>query len=320
MNSLGKKPLASGAQTKGQLSAGGAARSKVASTADLKRLQAIMAGGLMRPLGEGDRTLSLWSDGRRAADVVAEFIAPNDRLSSLERFQIYNRMYWYRLLDNFRSDAPGLLALLGERKFDRLARAYLARYPSRSFTLRNLCSRLERFIGEEPALTAPLTAIAREVARFEWAQTVAFDGEEKPVLTAAEIAAVPPSRLRLGLQPYVTLAAFRHPVDDWAVAAKQRDALRAEASNAVGAAARKGPAQKRLRPPRPMRVFSAIHRFDHRLFHKRLDPAAYRILKAIQAGRTLSQALATAGRRVKADQVQGWFTTWMALGWFCRRN
>ena len=97
--------------------------------------------------------------------VAAEFIKPNDRLTSFERLQLYNRMYWFRLFDAIRDDCPGLLAALGERAFGRLAQAYLAKYPSRSFTLRNLCSRLVQFIRENPSLTAPADgACARDRA------------------------------------------------------------------------------------------------------------------------------------------------------------
>ena len=82
-----------------------------------------------------------------------------------------------------------------------LVRAYLTKYPSRSFTLRNLSARLAQFIHEEPKWTRPHTARAHAVARFEWAQTVAFDGEARPAITVEELARTPPAKLRLGLQP-----------------------------------------------------------------------------------------------------------------------
>jgi hypothetical protein len=40
-------------------------------------------------------------------DVAAEFIKPNDRLSSFERLEIYNRQYWFRVLDCLYDDYPG---------------------------------------------------------------------------------------------------------------------------------------------------------------------------------------------------------------------
>ena len=62
--------------------------------------------------------------------VAAEFIKPNDRLTSFERLELYNQMYWFRLFDAIRDDCPGLLATLGEEAFGRLAQAYLAKCPS----------------------------------------------------------------------------------------------------------------------------------------------------------------------------------------------
>jgi hypothetical protein len=87
-----------------------------------------------------------WIDGRPTEIVVNQFIKPNDRLTSFERLEIYNRQYWFRLRDCFYEDYPGLRAVLGDKQFERLADEYLAKNPSQSFTLRNLGSRLVKFL------------------------------------------------------------------------------------------------------------------------------------------------------------------------------
>jgi len=290
------------------------------STADLRTLQRLMTHALVRPLAAGDRLQSRWIDGRPMAEVAAGFIKPNDRLTAFDRLEIYNRMYWFRLIGCFHEDNPGLRALLGERRFDRLARAYLAKYPSRSFTLRNLCSRLEQFIREEPRWTAPRTAAARAVARFEWAQTVAFDGEARASLTADAIADAAPARLRVDLQPYLSLLALDYPVDDYVIAVKKRSALRHEASNAIEAP---GPARaRRGRTPvlRRERIYVAVHRHSGRLYYKRLSLSELRILEALRAGRPIGAAVTRGGRRLRPERVRDWFATWMKLGWLCRRQ
>lgn len=292
------------------------APSRIGSTGELRAFQRMMATAIVRPLTAGDGMQPRWIDGRAMEKVAAEFVSPNDRLSSFERLQLYNKMYWFRLFDAIRDDCPGLVAALGEQAFVRLSQAYLEHCPSRSFTLRNLCSRLERFIVENPSITAPRTALASEIARFEWAQTVAFDGESLPVVDAALLARTPPSRLRLGLQPYVTLLALRFPVDSFLVRVKRRDALRSEASNTPDSDAVRRKV-RRAALPRPSRTFVAVHRHHNRLFHKRLDPAAFRILEALQGGATLTRAVSAAGPAVRPRQVRTWFKTWMALGWFC---
>ena len=292
---------------------------RLATTNDVVKLQRLMTHILVRPLTKDDGLQPKWIDGRSMTEVAEEFIKPNDRLSAFERLQLYNRMYWFRLIDIMHDDNPGLRAVLGDKKFTRMVEAYLAKYPSRSFTLRNLCSRLAQFIREEPRWTAPHTALAHTVARFEWAQTVAFDEAQLPVLTAAEIAPTPPERLRLQVQPYVTLLALDYPVDSYVIAVKQRDALRTEASNAVDSA-RAAVRQKHVRRPLRERVYVAVHRLENRLYYKRLDRPAFLILQAITGGQPLAQAITAAGRGVKPAQVGAWFSLWMELGWLCRRG
>ena len=289
------------------------------STRALRAFQRRMKDAVVRPLAPGHRMQPRWTDGRAMAAVAAEFVKPNDRLTAFERLEIYNRMYWFRILDCFHDDCPGLRAALGDRKFSRLAVAYLTKHPSRSFTLRNLCSRLESFVRAAPRWTAPRTALAVEIARFEWAQTVAFDAESLPVVTPADLARTRPERLRLGLQPYLTLLALNHPVDRYVIAVTQRDTLRAEASNAATSAPRAG-RRHRVALPRRERVWVAVHRVDNLLYYKRLEAPAFRMLAALRDGRSLDRAVAAAGRGVTAGQVQDWFALWAKLGWLCRRK
>src|ERR1700683_4711521 len=97
----------------------------------LMEFQRRVAGAVMSPINAS------------IAAEANELVKPNDRLTSVERLNIYHRQYWYRILDSFNEDFPGLCSILGERAFERLSRAYLAGCPSQSFTLRNLGSRLE---------------------------------------------------------------------------------------------------------------------------------------------------------------------------------
>lgn len=259
------------------------------------------------------------ADGGSMADHAATFIKPNDRLTSFERLEIYNRQYWFRVLGCFYEDYPGLSAVLGERKFRRLAREYLARYPSGSFTLRNLGSRLENFLIEEPQWIEPRRGLALDMARFEWAQVVAFDGEARPVLDIDNLLGADPAALRLSLQPYLSLLALDFPVDDCVLAVK-KGALRAEASNAVDA----GPKARvgKMLLPKPEKVFVAVHRYENSLYYKRLEPEAFQILTALRGGATLEDACGEAlasGRSLDwGVLIKEWFENWCLLGWFCR--
>lgn len=268
------------------------------------------------------------TDGASMEAVASEFIKPNDRLSSFERLEIYNRQYWFRVLDCLYDDYAGLRAVVGERRFMKLATAYLTRYPSDSYTLRDLGNRLEQFLQEEPRWTAPREELALDMVRFEWAQVVAFDGPGNPTLTPDDVLDTPPSKLQLGLQPYLSLLELDFAVDDFLIAVKkgETDVLRGEASNAMDGVPKTEVRRKRVRFPKREKVYLAVHRHDNVLYYKRLEATAFAILKSLGRGITVEDACieaVTASTLTNFDwsvQIKEWFDAWSALGWFCRKS
>jgi hypothetical protein len=297
---------------------------RIRSVADLRKFQRVMAEALFRPLSARDGLQATWSDGRSTASVAAEFVKANEFLTPVERLEIYARSYWFRVLDCLYDDYPGVRAILGVRRFMKLCTAFLAEFPSASFTLRNLGSRLPPFILDHPAFSAPNTPLAVDMARFEWAQVVAFDGPALPILSQDDVLDAGPTRLRVALQPYLTVMECGYPVDEFALALKKRDtALRGEASNTLTAMP-SSRATARPRLPRAGNIHVAVHRQQNLLYFKRLEPEAYAILVALRDGRTLSAACAAALRDSDpaidwASRVRDWFQQWQSLGWFTRR-
>ena len=299
-------------------------RTKQQTLPELRELQRRAAAVIMRKLDRSGLTQKTWTDGRRTADVVSEFIKPNDRLTSFERIQIYNRQYWFRLLDCLYDDFPGLHAILGDRRFEKLRIAYLTQYPSESFTLRNLGARLEAFLRDEPKWIKPRVAMCLDMVRFEWAQILGFDEAQLPPVTADDLLGKDPASLRLSLQPYISVLELGYPLDDFVLAVKKRNAsLRGEASNAIEDDRK----EKRIRKvplPKAQATYLAVHRLDNVLYYKRLNAAQYRLLRALQSGETLASACGAAltgeDDESIAGQIHGWFQTWMELGWFCRRK
>lgn len=282
-----------------------------------------MHTAITRPLASGDATQRTWTDGRPTAEVIAPLVKPNAKLEAIERLEIYNRMYWFRLLDCVAEDCPGLRAFLGETKFWALVQAYLTTYPSRSYTLRNLCARLPRFITEQSQWTEPFTAAALDIARFEWAQIVAFDGAALKPFSRKALASADPEVLRVKLQPYLSVLRLDHAVDDYVMAVKHGDAaLRGEASQAVvqRQSRKKKSAVSLLKAEK---VDVVVHRSDEMLYYKRIEPEAARLLQALGAGHPIAKACARAmrGSRLaeseQAEKIQQWFALWMRLSWLC---
>ena len=288
----------------------------------LRAFQRLVKDAVVRPLAPGHRMQRRWSDGRPMADVAAEFIKPNDRLSSFERLEIYNRQYWWRLMASLAEDFPGLQAILGNRRFEALCKAYLTDRPSRSFTLRNLGRNLEPWLKKNPQWAGSKQAIALDMVRLEWADIEAFDGAAEEPFDASDIAKSSGGDLRLRLQPYVRLLKFRYPVDELVLEIKKFNDDTEFLSNTFRER-RKRKRVAALAQLRAKTIFLAVHRVDDSVYFRRLGPAEYELLLAFQKGRTLEQAVgSTFGKRSRQsqadlEQVTHWFQNWSKLGWFC---
>jgi hypothetical protein len=285
--------------------------------------QRMMFDAVTRRL-EDNGMQSTWMDGSDMQRYAGLFIKPNDRLSSFQRLEIYNQQYWWRLLESFGEDFRGLCAVIGQKKFDALAVAYLERCGSTSWTLRDLGQHLDAFLALHPELTAPHTALARDMARLEWARARAFDEPADPPPDTQKMAATPPERLKLRLQPYLVLLEMRHETDKLFLRFRNRNRSAAEstASNAVNAAPRRRREVRIAARPAGKPVHLVVHRLQNTVYYKRITPEAFRLLTLLREGHTLDAACgeAFAGCPFTPEQaaalIREWFADWMELGWF----
>jgi Putative DNA-binding domain len=280
----------------------------------LLELQRRMAGAIMAPLGTADRL------GRTAATEAEAIIAPNDRLTSAERLEIYAKSYWYRILDSLYDDFPGLRAILGVRAFDKLSRAYLAELPSESFTLRDLGSRLPEWLTRHPEHAGKNPTLALDMVRLEWAHVVAFDGPAEKVLGPEDLLELTP-QMTFRVQPYITLLALQYPVEDLRLQVSELAEGHGEASNAV----------LRHRERRAVRRFSlkredvyvAVSRASDVVCYRRMDEDEFRLLDSLRGAKPVGEAIDSVFgdsdlplEELRA-KIEEWFRTWAESGWFC---
>jgi hypothetical protein len=289
----------------------------------LRALQRTMARAVMQPLTRTERMQNTAPDGKPMRAYAARFIKPNDRLSSFERLEIYNRQYWFRVLSSMVEDFPGLRAVLGARCFEEMSKAYLTDCPSRSFTLRNLGSRLESWLRKHPKWAGAKQDLALDITRLEWADIEAFDGKAEPALRPGDLGGSADANLRLKLQPYVQLLSLKYPVDDLLLEVRKEDEDTDFASNAFQEKHKRKRVQA-VAKLKPAPIFLAVHRLDDSVYFRRIEPEEFAILKALRCGKPLGEAIDVGFRRTKipleqrAASVQQWFQNWAALDWFCK--
>jgi hypothetical protein len=294
---------------------------------NLEELQRTMGAAVMQPLTADEEmqpcdTIGRWN-GRAMSEVAGEFIAPNSRLTAFERLEIYNRQYWFRLQTAFNEDFPALRAVVGAERFETLMNAYLAAHPSRSFTLRNLGSKLFDWLTQNPRYAGRRLPLALDVVRVEWACIEAFDNAEFAPLTVEEVAAVGADS-RLALQPHLQLLALQYPADDLVL-----DMHRHQKRESTEAGTRPESMDEESYAPLRLRKRAtrlAIHRADLSLYYKRLTQPEYLTLCSLRDGQSLGEALEAGftGTRLAVDAqlnlVRQWFATWSQLGWICRQQ
>lgn len=288
---------------------------------NLASLQRRMATAVMRPLTRNETMQKRDIGGASIAKEADSFIKPNDRLSSFERLEIYNRQYWFRLFSSFEEDFPGLKSVIGSRRFESLMRAYLEAHPSRSFTLRNLGSSLVHWLKQNSHHAGPHAEAAIAMTALEWAHIEAFDNEARQPLTIEEIATLDDNS-RIALQPYLRLLDLPFAVDDALLAI--RDSAHDEASqasNAVGIhVVRRAPTSRR---PKREHIYLAVHRHEDTVYYKRLAPEDYFLLHAIEQGASFGEAIEAAFAQSAIPEqdrpafLQPAFHNWMQIGWLC---
>ncbi|MBS1802909.1 MAG: putative DNA-binding domain-containing protein [Acidobacteria bacterium] len=279
-----------------------------------------MASAVMTPLTADDEMRKESRNGRPMDHVAASFIAPNSRLTSFERLEIYNRQYWYRVLNALGEDFPALRTVIGSRAFDAMSVAYIDAHPNRSFTLRNLGSRLPEFLVANPHFAGRRADLAVDVARIEWAFVEAFDSAEREPLTLEQIATLEGDS-HLALQPHLQLVEVEYPVDDLVLKLHKGEERQTTEAGIKHDEDENAPAKLPVLRRKP--TWLAAHRVDYSVFYLRLKRGEFHTLRAIRAGQPLAEAIeaGVTTARVPAARrpqlVRQWFTTWAELGWIC---
>jgi Putative DNA-binding domain len=287
---------------------------------NLLELQRRMSQDVMRPLTPDFAMQAMTEQGFSSDEIAASYIKPNSALTSFERLEIYNRQYWFRVIDAVSEDFPALRAALGRERFDSVVLAYLRENPSTSFTLRNLGARLPAWLASYPELGGPQHALAVDVARLEWAYIEAFDGASLMPLGREDFAGLGrDSNLRL--QPHLQLLDLQYPVDDVVLAVHKVTPAIDIVSNAVSE--RRQSSEVTLPEVSRSNVYLAVHRFDDSVYYRRIEREEFLLLAGLRDGDSIATAIERAfeGSKLAPDlqaaRIQDYFAHASELGWFC---
>lgn len=260
----------------------------------LSELQAWLAEQFVRP-----RSLTKYPDVVRAA---AQHIQPSSALSAVDRIEIYREQFWLRHTASLLEDFPGVAGILGQADWERLSESYLAQYPCRSFSLRDLGNPFAKHIVQQDWL--PHQALCHDMARLEWAYVEIFDAAEVPAVDGTKLVSLSEQAwqtARFDFTPALRVLRVDYPV------VELRRALRSESDESVPI-------------PEPDPQLLLLYRGADRAVHQQRMPAvAFALLERLLHG----QALATACEQLVQEDpssaavleadVGNWFAEWGRL-------
>jgi hypothetical protein len=290
---------------------------------NLEELQRAVFEVTRQPLSSAERMRPRLPDGRSIREIANALIKPNERMTSFERLQIYSQQYWFRILASLSEDFPGLRSVIGERKFEKLAVAYLNDCPSETFTLRNLGSRLEAWLRVHREFAPGKARLAIDMVRLEWADIDAFDGAELPRPNREDLSKLSGETI-VRLQPHLHLLDLTYPVDDLLLQMRQPELASNMVSNAVLEFPRRS-RTRRVSLPKPKKVYLVVYRLHGSVYFKRLTRPAFALMRALGQGMPLTAALEVSLRQTRrgsdsfSKQLREWFENWAALGWFAKQ-
>jgi hypothetical protein len=266
---------------------------------------------VMRPMTNENHMQIVGEDGRELVEIDS-IIAPNSKLSAFERLEVYNRQYWFRLFEALDTDFPALIKLIGKDHFRELAESYIADCPSKSYTLRDVGSRLPDWLAANPGKAGEYPEAAVDVARLEWAYVEAFDALELRPAKPEQLAAAG-ENAKLRLQPHIRFVELRTSIDEFTAKAHNNEFGRRDKQFRRFGKDRFSPAE----------TFTiVVYRKDDQVAQLPLEKEAVMLLKAIAEGKPLGDALeaaflesAIAPEQI-APKIQKWFAIWSGLEWF----
>jgi hypothetical protein len=235
-----------------------------------------------------------------APAAVARFILPSPTLTSPERLEVYQGMYFLRMRDALLSDYPVTARFLGDEGFAALVRGYVKTHPSRTYTLNRLGDRLPAYVRRTPGI--PERGFLADLVGLELAITEVFDAFSSPALTPEAVAAVPAEaweRARLVPVEAFRLLALAHPANDYLQAVRDE--------------------KRRLPPRRPRANRLAVYRSGLDVYRFALERDAHDLLALLVKGVPLGRAIARARvrhRRLGETRVFVLFRDWIAAGFF----
>jgi len=247
---------------------------------ELKQVQSLLYRLITAPSGAADGLASEQNPPQGGLEAV---VGGDDRVSAIDRVEIYANMYFYRLLEVLKEDYPATSAVLGEINFHNLVTGYLIDYPPTEPSVFWAGRYLPDYLRDHPL--AAEFPFAPDLAMVERKIIEIFCAADATLLDVDTMRAIPAERwpsLRMKLAPAAALLDER-----WKVG----DILRAVEAG------------RGWERPVHGALKMLIWRSKSRVHHRELEKTEAAALQRLQRGATFGRVCGTIASSVTADRA-----------------
>lgn len=239
------------------------------------------------------------------------YVTPSHTLEPYERMEIYNKGYWYRLLDILIDAFPLVSRLFGAYDFNqKLAIPYLMKHPSQHWDLNFLGNRFVQYLEE--SYHEKDRKLILFSAKVDWACQESFFVEAQPALDTHLLKPEEILSKQIKLQPHIQL--FEFPYD---LISYREAFLKEEVDFWIDHDFPKLSKQKA-----PSSYFFILFRSLQPLVEiKAIDEAEFFLLKSIQKGKTIEEALEEVEQiggtlyKETETKIAFWLQEWLLRKW-----
>jgi hypothetical protein len=276
--------------------------------AGLKDFQRWLGRASARPLLAGDTSSKRGVDGASLRAEAEKRLRSRNGMSGLERLEVYNRQYWFRLITIMQEEYPCALHVIGLDAFNGWVIKYLDANPPASPYLATLDAGFPGFLRRR--YRGKNRDRALEAVAYDKALSRAFDAPEGARPSPANAAKAASPKTRWALAPHVTPLWLHWDFASYRALCREDEALTG-----------KFPLKRTGKNGQGC----VVHRHQNTIYEKPLTRAEFLLLDALTKPRALAQVFAAArskkggaSAKEKAEMERNagaWFREWTELGW-----
>jgi hypothetical protein len=246
----------------------------------------------------GAITQSMYSDIETASD----YITDTPHLSAADRMSLYNQSYWLRLLDTLIEEYPFLSRLFGKEAFnEEIGKGYITAYPPTHWSLNYLGSNLLPYL--EKTYQASDAWLVLKAAEIDAACQTSFFAVYKPAINLSSYTEPQADEL---LDKPLELQSDVHLIECTGQFMLYREAFLQESHE-------HWIANDFPKLDKENTFYFIVYRNKSlNVSWDTLEPQEYKILKLIEAGHTISDALNIVDA---GDEAAFWVQAWLIRGW-----